>query len=311
VGAATQLEVRNAEVQVGQQRVAVLRERNNLETSMLQLFQTMGIPEQEGARLTTTFAMTEPTLQLNELLDMARKGNPTLNAYRARENAASVGVSSARSQWLPSLSLSTGLSGYTSQATSVEGQIAQARGQAAASRSSCFTTDSIRRGAGLSGLSQCGSIEFSDVQANAIRAANSQFPLSFTRNPFTYSAQLSFPIFDRFQREQRIQEAELQRNDARYTLREQELRLTSDVTSAYRNLITQYQTVQFNVQNQQAAREALQLAQERYRVGATTFLDVTNAQTQLQTAATSYINSIYSFHKFFAALEAAVGRPLR
>ena len=94
-------------------------------------------------------------------------------------------------------------------------------------------------------------------------------------------------------------------------MREQELRLTSDVTSAYRNLITQYQTVQFNDQNQQAAREALQLAQERYRVGATTFLDVTNAQTQLQTAATNYINSIYAFHKFFAALEAAVGRPLR
>ena len=168
-----------------------------------------------------------------------------------------------------------------------------------------------RRGIGVVLGTGGGAIEFTDAQANALRSANSQFPLSFTRSPLTYSAQLSFPIFDRFQRERSIEEAELSRNDARYRLREQELRLTSDVTSAYRNLITQYQTVQFNVQNQQAAREALQLAQERYRVGATTFLDVTNAQTQLQTAATNYIISIYSFHKFFAALEAAVGRPLR
>ena len=89
------------------------------------------------------------------------------------------------------------------------------------------------------------------------------------------------------------------------------MRLTSDVTTAYRNLVTQYQTVQFNDQNQQAAREALLLAQERYRVGASTFLDVTTAQNQLQTAATDHINSIYDFHKAYAALENAVGRPLR
>jgi outer membrane protein len=311
VGAATILDVRNAEVQVGRQQVAVLRARNGVELATLQLFQAIGVPEQAGARLTTSFPMSEPTLQLPELLDMARKGNPALNRLRAQESAAGIGVTSARTAWIPSLNLSTGLNGYTSEQTNVDSQIEQARLQSLAARSSCFTTDSIRRGAGLSGFSTCSGINFTDAQANALRDANSQFPFAFTRSPFTYSASLSFPLFNGFQRERQIQEAQLSRNDARYALRDQELRLTSDVTSGYRNLTTAYQVVRLNEQNQQAAREALQLAQERYRVGANTFLDVTQAQSNFQQAATDLINSIYDFHKAYAALENAVGRPLR
>jgi outer membrane protein len=312
VGAATSLEVRNAEVQLGRQRVAVLRERNNVENARLQLFQRLGIPEQEGARLTTAFPMAEPALQLAELLDMARRGNPTMSALKARESAANIGVSSARTAWFPTLSLSTGISGYTSQQSNIDAEISQARAQAEGAKRSCFTQDSIRRGAGLSGIgASCNAINFTDAQANALRDANSQFPFTFTRNPISYGASLSFPIFNGFQRERQIQEAQLARNDARYRVREQELRLTAEVTTAYRTLITQFQTVQFNDQSQQAAREAVLLAQERYRVGAATFLDVTTAQNQLQSAATEYINSIYDFHKAYAALENAVGRPLR
>ena len=123
--------------------------------------------------------------------------------------------------------------------------------------------------------------------------------------------QLSVPIFDGFQREQRVQEAQATSNDARYRVREQELRLTADVTSAFRNLTTAYQTVRFQEQNSATAREALALAQERFRVGASTFVDVTQARSDYERAETDRINAIYDFHKAFAALEGAVGRPLR
>ena len=51
VGAATTLDVRRAEVQVGQAQVAVLRERNNIETEKLRLFQQLGVeqPTQRSA----------------------------------------------------------------------------------------------------------------------------------------------------------------------------------------------------------------------------------------------------------------------
>ena len=56
---------------------------------------------------------------------------------------------------------------------------------------------------------------------------------------------------------------------------------------------------------------ALSLAQERYRVGANTFLDVTQSRAEYERAQTDLINAIYEFHRSFAALENAVGRPLR
>ncbi len=64
-------------------------------------------------------------------------------------------------------------------------------------------------------------------------------------------------------------------------------------------------------QNAEKAREELNLAQERYRVGASTFLEVTEARASLERAETERINAIYDYHKAFAALESAVGRSLR
>lgn len=311
VGATTSLEVRRAEVQVGTARVNVLRERNNVEIEMLRLFQQMGIEKMDGVRLTTTFTVTEPTLQLEELLTMARRANPVLNAARSRESAANVGVSAARSQYLPSLSFQTGFSGNSLQQTNIDPSIASARLQAEGARASCLSSDSLRMGAGLAPRGNCDRFVFTDADADAMRAANEQFPFDFRKNPFGYGFQLSLPIFNGFQREQAIQAASASRNEARYFVRAQELQLNTDVTSAYRNLITQYQTVQLQEENRATAQQALELAQERYRVGATSFLDVSQARTDFETAGQSLINAIYDFHKFYAALEQAVGRPLR
>lgn len=312
VGAATTLDVRRAEVAVGQQQVAVLRERNSVEVEKLRLFQQIGVEQPAGVTLASTLTIAEPTVQLESLLQQARNGNPALVSLRSRERASEVGVSSARSAYFPSLALSSGVSGFSQQLRNIDGSIDGARAAALSSQRSCLSQDSLRRGAGLpSILQQCASIVFTDAQASALRDANAQFPFKMTRSPLQLSAQISLPIFDGFTREQRIQEATASRNDARYRVREQELKLTADVTSAYRNLVTAYQTVRLQEQNAVAAREALALAQERFRVGANTFVDVTQARSDYERAETERINAIYDFHKAFAALESAVGRPLR
>ncbi|MBK6306425.1 MAG: TolC family protein [Gemmatimonadetes bacterium] len=312
VGAATTLDVRRAEVQVGQQQVAVLRERNNVEVEKLRLFQQIGVEQPAGVSLSSQFAIEEPKVQLDALLGQARSGNPALAALRSRERASDVQVSSARSAYFPSLSLSSGVSGFSQQLRNIDGSISDARASALSQQRSCISQDSLRRGAGLpSILQQCGAIVFTDAQASALRDANAQFPFKMTRSPIQLSAQISLPIFDGFTREQRIQEAAASRNDARYRVREQELKLTADVTSAYRNLVTAYQTVRLQEQNTVAAREALSLSQERFRVGANTFVDVTQSRSDFERAETDRINAIYDYHKAFAALESAVGRPLR
>jgi outer membrane protein len=101
------------------------------------------------------------------------------------------------------------------------------------------------------------------------------------------------------------------RDNARLNVRSRELQATADVTQGYLNLVTAARTVELQEVNAQKAREELTYAQERYRVGAATFLDVTTASGAFVQAQVDRINAIYNYHKSFAALEAAVGRPLR
>jgi outer membrane protein len=119
------------------------------------------------------------------------------------------------------------------------------------------------------------------------------------------------PIFDGFRREEQIQQATASRRDAQYRVRDQELRLTADVTAAHLTLTTAYRTVQLQEENARTARIALALAEERFRVGATSFIEVTQARSDFERAESDRINAVYEYHKAFATLEGAVGRPLR
>jgi outer membrane protein len=119
------------------------------------------------------------------------------------------------------------------------------------------------------------------------------------------------PIFDNLARETRLQQAAIARDNARHIVRQTELVLTSNVTEALRNLQTGLRTVELNNVNAAAAREQLSFAEERYRVGAATFLDVTTSRGTFEQAQIDRLNAVYDYHRAYAALENAVGRPLR
>jgi outer membrane protein len=312
VGAVTSLDVKRAEVSLGQQQVAALRARNTAEVERLRLFQQLGVPMPEGLELSADLPMVAPSFQLEDLLTTARRENPTLQAIQARERVAVAGVKSARGEYTPTLSLSASVGAFTQSQTNVDGLIAQQQAGTLSSQASCFTTDSIRVGAGLPSIAgQCNSIAFTPEMAAAIRANNDKFPFDFTRNPYNLSLNISLPLFDGLGRETRLQEANALRADAAYNVRRQELQLTADVTSAQVTLQAAHQAVQLQIQNAATAREALQLAEERYRVGANTFVDLTTARAEFERAETDRIDAIYEFHRAYAALENAVGRTLR
>jgi outer membrane protein len=175
---------------------------------------------------------------------------------------------------------------------------------------SCSTSDSLRVGAGLAPR-VCNGLVWDPSRGDVIRASNNQFPFKFTRSPFSMSAFITMPIFDNLNREQNVQEAMIQRDNAKFNVRATELRLTADVAQAYLNLKTAIKTTQMQEINAQRAREELSFAEERYRVGAATFLDVTTSRGTFEQAQIDRLNAIYDYHRAFAALENAVGRPLR
>jgi outer membrane protein len=89
------------------------------------------------------------------------------------------------------------------------------------------------------------------------------------------------------------------------------LAVQTEVSQSYLTVQTAYRTIAIQDTNRSAAREQLQLATERYRVGSGTFFELLDAQVAALRAEYDFVAAIYDYHKALAALEAAVGRPLR
>jgi outer membrane protein len=94
-------------------------------------------------------------------------------------------------------------------------------------------------------------------------------------------------------------------------VRARELQVRTDVQSRFLALGTSYQAIAVQASNRDAARDQLKLAQDRYRLGSGSALEISDAQNSVQRAEGDYVNAIYDYHKAIAALELAVGRPLR
>jgi outer membrane protein len=311
VGAGTTLDIRRAEVALGQAQVATITAHNTAEVEALRLYQNIGIPKPATVDLTTRFTIATPTFSLDSVLDLARRVNPALNSLRSNEYSATMQVKVARTAYTPTLSVGTGWAGNSSAYLDPEFLIGQQRQSALGQQRSCFSQDSLRTRVGLPSLG-CNGITFTDADAEAIRASNNaKFPFKFTRSPLGIGASLSIPVFNGFQRENQVQAAQVAKENATYSVRARELQLTTDVTQAYLNLIASTKTVALREQIAGQASEELTFAQERYRVGAATFLDVTTSHGQFQQALIDRVNAIYDYHKAFATLESAVGRPLR
>jgi outer membrane protein len=289
-----------------------LKARNQVEIEKLRLFQLMGTPQPANVKLVSQFVVTPVPLSLQDLIASARRDNPGVLALRSREHVADLNVRREKGEYSPTLSLSTGIGGYTYGYTNSNFPVQQAAAQLEASKTSCIRTEEVRAALNLSNqLAECNAMAFSDAQAAAIRQSNSRFPFNFTKSPRSFSATLSLPLFDGFSREQRLQEAMANRSDARYEVKSKELALTADVTAAYLTLETAEKTVALQEQNAAKAKQELKLVQDRYRIGATTFVDLTESRATYERAESDRITAIYDYHKAFAALESAVGHPLR
>ena len=312
VGSGTALDVSRAEVAVGQQQVQVLQARNLIEIEKLRLFQQMGVDQPSSVTLTTEFTTLHSAPPLSQLLAAARETNPVVLALRSRERVADLGVKAARSEYSPTLSLSTGISGYTYSFAKPGLLVQQAGAEALLAQQACVRQEEVRAALSLpNNLAGCQAIVFTDADAARLRADNRQFPFNFQNSPRSVSATLSLPLFDGFAREQRVQEAQSASDDARFNIRARELAITADVTAAYLTLTTAARTAALQAQNSAKARLELKFTEDRYRSGAVNFVDLTEARAAYERAESERINAIFDYHKAFAALESAVGRPLR
>jgi outer membrane protein len=216
--------------------------------------------------------------------------------------------------------LRAGWSGFTQQFTNQNLLLTQSLTGAQAQAADCAYNNAVRTGLSLGGqtancFAAAGLIDgggaLLDPIAQQIRSQNSVFPFSYTGQPFGANLTVSLPIFTGFSRSLRLSQARAQEDDVVEEVRARRLQVRTDVHSRYLGLETAYRAIAVQGESREAARDQLRLAQDRYRLGAGTALEVSDAQNSVQRAEGDYVNAVYDYHKTIAALEAAVGGPLR
>jgi outer membrane protein len=323
VGQATLLDVRQAEVTKGTSDLELLRAELTEKEAKLDLLRRMGIEAPaplDQIVLSDSFPVTAPGFRLDSLLALAELHNPILRSLRAREHAAGLGVRAAKADFLPSLSLQAGWSGFTQQFTNENVLLDQALGEAQSQAADCQYNNSVKAALSLGGevpncfaavgLADGGGVLLDPV-AQRIRQGNDVFPFNYTGQPFRANLVLSLPIFTGLGRSLRLSQARAEQDDADEEVRARRLQVRSDVQARHFGLETAFKAIGVQAQNRQAALDQLRLAQDRYRLGAGTALEVSDAQNAVQRAEGDYVNAVYGYHKAIAALEAAVGRSLR
>jgi outer membrane protein TolC len=324
VGQANLLDVRQAEVARGTSEVTLLQSEQRLNEAKLELYRRMG-QEPPAAlgdiALADSFPVLEPTWKRADLIALALDANPQLGSLRSRERAADASVRAARSEYLPSVTASAGWSGFTQQFTDQNVLLQNATAGALGEFRQCpFTNNAINLGVAPGPLRDCAPANFgldpsgtaltADAAA-AVRNANRVFPFDFRAQPFSAQLTVRLPLWDNFSRDVRISQARAQALNAEEQTRARSLQLQSEVASRLLAVETAYRTVGVQARNRDAARDQLQLAQDRYRIGSGSSLEVTDAQAATARAEGEYVNAVYNYHIALTALEQAVGRSLR
>ena len=315
VGEGMRLDVAQAEVTHGRAEVALIQAEHAFETAKLALLQGVGVELDRDIQLVSEFEVFEPTWQLETLLDQAQRGHPSVIAAQRSQAAATANSRAAKMSYLPRVSMSGGWGGSTRAVADDQVAIESARSSVESQRRSCESSAALneRLNEPLPGYEprDCSAIVFTPEHEAAALAANSVFPFDFTGRPPSFSVTVSMPIFDGFSRELQVQQAAAAAEDARMSVRTEELNRRSQVTAAFLALEAAHRTVGLEEKNAVTAAEQLQLAQERYRLGVGSIVELSQAQEGAARADQALLAARYAFFDNLAALEAAVGRPLR
>ncbi len=141
-------------------------------------------------------------------------------------------------------------------------------------------------------------------------AAHSRFDIKVfpgASNVSSLTLTLAMPIWNNGQRELSVIRARADRDVARAVRNDLELGALRDVTEAYEAYETARGEVDLDTQAHAAAHESYRVQEARYRAGATTVLDLLQAQNDLSDAEAQLVQARYTARLARALLESLLG----
>ncbi|MCY1022586.1 TolC family protein [Pyxidicoccus sp. MSG2] len=136
--------------------------------------------------------------------------------------------------------------------------------------------------------------------------------LAFTGGRTSWSVRLglSYPIFDGFLREERVVRARTQESVSQAQLADTRRAVRSGVGQSLSQLRLTSERINFAKQSVEVAQEDVKVQQERYRLGATTILELLTSQESLVQAQINLVAARFDYQIARAELEALAGRRL-
>lgn len=124
------------------------------------------------------------------------------------------------------------------------------------------------------------------------------------------SLSLSWPLFNRFNREQNIRTQASALDVAQANLGETRRQVLASLTTRLAELDAAQTRIEITAISVVAAAEDLRVQQERYRLGLATIVDLLTAQESLNQAELDALNARFDYLRAKAQLETLIGRPL-
>ena len=121
---------------------------------------------------------------------------------------------------------------------------------------------------------------------------------------------MSWPIFNRFQREQSIVTSQTSAENALATAADSRRSVLANLSAALASLEAARLTITITQTSVLAAEEDLRVQQERYRLGAATIVDVLTSQEALNQAEVDAVTARFDYVRARASISALIGRTL-
>ena len=121
---------------------------------------------------------------------------------------------------------------------------------------------------------------------------------------------VTFPLWDGGRRELALSQARVSRDVARTIRDDMQRAVQHDVTAAYDAYETTRTSVGLSAEALTAARESFRIQRTRYQSGATTILDLVDAEVNLSQAEADYVAARYGTRLALAGLETILGKRL-
>ncbi len=292
--------------QMANDELNLLNAQNNVELSKLSLKQHMNIPGNTQLEI-AAIALPDPQIQLydatvNEVYEAAIASLPQMEAAKLRIQAAETGIAIARGRYLPSLTLSGGIS--TAYSSNAPKERFISTGQPGSQMEVPSTTDFLLIDGKREFLTRIVSVPGGEYQH-----FNYFNVLDFNRSS-SLNLSLRIPIFNNFQAKYSVASAKVQRLNATYQDEIAANTIRQDVEQAYismANAAKRYTATQNQVQ---AFDEAFRAAQSRFTAGALSTAEFNIAKANLDRGQANLVQAKYDYYFRTKVLDFYMGRPL-